>query len=174
MKNNKAFFYSYREGEALRGPNEVCTFLLDFTGEYVPSTIITDLFLVSDVCPRQNKKCTIACVLLTLVSIGQFQNTVHYFPSRGHSLNVCDRDFPTVNKKISRLDRIHSHEEQSTVMKDSPKIGKFTVNRVDSKNNIRLKKNGGPNTTKIQFCQQAVMGKWLQNIKTVPFKPVLH
>lgn len=40
MKNNKTFFYSYQEGEALRGPKEVCTYLLDFTGEYVPPTII--------------------------------------------------------------------------------------------------------------------------------------
>jgi len=32
MKNNKAFFYLYREIEALREPNEVCTFLLDFNG----------------------------------------------------------------------------------------------------------------------------------------------
>jgi hypothetical protein len=47
MKNNKAFFYLYREGEALREPNKVCTFLLDFTGEYVPPTKITELFLVS-------------------------------------------------------------------------------------------------------------------------------
>jgi len=140
IKKNKAYFYSYREGEALRGPNEVCTFLLDFNGEYVPSTIITELFLVSDVCPRQNKKCTTACDLLTLASIGQFQNTVQYFPSRGHSLNVCDRDFATVKRKISRLDRIHSHEVQSAVIKDSSKTGKFTVNRIDSKNSIRLKK----------------------------------
>jgi len=43
MKNNKAFFYSYPEGEALRGRNEVCTFLLDFSAEYVPPTLITDL-----------------------------------------------------------------------------------------------------------------------------------
>jgi hypothetical protein len=72
MKNKKAFLYSFREGEAPREPNEVCTFLLDFTGEYVPPTKVTELFLVSDVCPRQNKKCTIACVLLTLASSGQF------------------------------------------------------------------------------------------------------
>jgi hypothetical protein len=65
MKNNKAFYYAYREEETLRGSNEVCTFLLDLTREYVPSTIITELFLVSDVRPRQNKN-TISCFLLTL------------------------------------------------------------------------------------------------------------
>jgi len=85
---------------------------------------------------------------VTLASSGQFQNTVHYFPFGGHSFNVCDRDFATVKRKINKLDRIHFHEEQLAVIKDSVKSGKFTVNRVDSKNSIRLK-NGCPNTTKI-------------------------
>jgi len=53
-----------------------------------------------------------------------------------------------VKRKINKLDRIHFHEEQLAVIKDSVKSGKFTVNRVDSKNSIRLK-NGCPNTTKI-------------------------
>jgi UDP-N-acetylglucosamine enolpyruvyl transferase len=78
-----------------------------------------------------------------------------------------------VKRKISRLGKIHSHEEQLAVIKDSVKTAKFTVNRVDSKNNIRLK-NVCPNTTKIQFCQPAVMGEKFQNIKSVPFKTVLQ
>jgi hypothetical protein len=77
-----------------------------------------------------------------------------------------------VKRKISRLDRMHSHEEQLAVIKDSVKTGKFTVNRFDSKNSIHLK-NSCPNITKIQFCRHPVMGKKFQNIKTVPFKPVL-
>jgi len=91
-----------------------------------------------------------------LASSGQFQNTVHYFPFRGHPFNVCDRDFAAVKKKISRLDRIRSHEEQLAAIKDSIKTGKITVNGIDNKNSVLLK-NGGPNTTKIQFCQQAGM-----------------
>jgi len=75
-----------------------------------------------------------------LAASGQFQNAVHYFPFRGHSFNVCDRDFAAVKRKISTLDRIYSHEEQMAVIKDSVKTGKFTVNRVDSKNSVRLKK----------------------------------
>ena len=47
MKNNKAFFYSYQEGEALKGPNEVCTFIKHFIDTCVP-TSITELFIFSD------------------------------------------------------------------------------------------------------------------------------
>jgi hypothetical protein len=45
-----------------------------------------------------------------------------------------------VKRKISRLDRIYSHEEQLAVIKHYVKTGEFTVNRVDGKNSIRLNK----------------------------------
>lgn len=48
MENNKVFFYSCYEGEAVRGSNEVLTFSPDFTEKYVPPTINTELFPFSD------------------------------------------------------------------------------------------------------------------------------
>jgi hypothetical protein len=51
MENNEVFFYSYYEGQTVKGPNEVLTFSLDFTEKYVPPTKNTELFIFSDGCP---------------------------------------------------------------------------------------------------------------------------
>jgi hypothetical protein len=69
-----------------------------------------------------------------------------------------------VKRTISRLDRIHFREEQLAVIKDSVKSGKFTVNRVDSKNNIRLK-NGFQTLQKSSFANQPLWGKGLKTSK---------
>lgn len=39
LKTEKAVFYSYQEGEAYKGPNEVCTFLKMFIDKYIPATV---------------------------------------------------------------------------------------------------------------------------------------
>jgi hypothetical protein len=98
-----------------------------------------------------------------LATSGQFQNIVHYFPFRGHLLKVCDRDFATVKRKISRLDRIYSYEEQLAVIKHSVKTGKFTVNRVDGKNSIRLNKFVAQTLQKSSFANKLL---WEKSSKT--------
>jgi hypothetical protein len=45
VMENKVLFYSYYEGQAVKGSNEVLTFPLDFTEKYAPPTINTELFL---------------------------------------------------------------------------------------------------------------------------------
>lgn len=99
LKTNKARFYSYHEGEALKGPNEICTFINDYINECVADTV-TELHIFSDGCPGQNKNNTVARFLLALASSGRFKNIYHDFPIRGHSLNDCDRNFAVVKRKL--------------------------------------------------------------------------
>lgn len=55
MKTGKATFYSYHEGQALKGPNEVVSCLNDYIHVNI-SEEITDLHLFCNGCPGQNKK----------------------------------------------------------------------------------------------------------------------
>ena len=54
MENNKVFFYSYYEGQAVKGSKEVLIFSLDFTEKNVSPAIIDEMFLFSDGCPGLN------------------------------------------------------------------------------------------------------------------------
>lgn len=139
MKNNKAFLYSYQEGQALKGPNEVCTFLLNFINEHVPP-VITQLHLFSDGCPGQNKNHTVVRFLSALTSSGRFQQIHHYFPLRGHSFNDCDRDFSTIKREIRKIDRIYTHDDYINLICKSSQVGKFVVTKVSTENIIDFKK----------------------------------
>lgn len=51
LKDNSGHFYAYREGEARKGPDEVCTtFLKDYIETRIP-LCITELHIFSDECP---------------------------------------------------------------------------------------------------------------------------
>lgn len=55
VKNEKATFYSYREGQALEGPKEVTSYLNYY---YIHANIpekIMKFYLLCDGCPGQNK-----------------------------------------------------------------------------------------------------------------------
>ena len=51
VMENKVYFYSFYEEQAVKRSNEVLTFSLNFTEKNVPPTINTELFLFSDGCP---------------------------------------------------------------------------------------------------------------------------
>lgn len=125
MKTGKATFYSYHEGQALKGPNEVATCLNQYIHENV-SEEITELHLFCDGCPGQNKNNVIIKFLLSLSASRKFQVFL-YFPQRGHSYNDCDRDFATVKRKIKREDRLFTHQQYVNLILSSTKNQKFNV-----------------------------------------------
>nr|CAH7738844.1 unnamed protein product [Callosobruchus chinensis] len=53
LENNTGHFYTYHEDQALKGPNEVCSFLYDYILNHIPEEI-TEFPLFSDGCPGQN------------------------------------------------------------------------------------------------------------------------
>lgn len=138
MKTGKGTFYSYHEGQALKGPNEVSSFLNHYINMYVPDTI-TDLHLFCDGCPGQNKNNTVIRFLMALSA--QKNMMIHiYFPVRGHSFNDCDRNFSVVKRKIRREDRVFTHQQYIELIVKSSNTGKFNVEKVNTGDIIDFKK----------------------------------
>lgn len=84
---NSDNFYTYHEGEAKRGPNEVCS-LLWKTIQNMDSSV-KELHVFSDACEGQNKNYTL---------IRFFEKIYQYFPVHGHSFLQCDRNFGTAKR----------------------------------------------------------------------------
>lgn len=137
MNTGKATFYSYHEGQALKGPNEVSSFLNDYIRENVPAEI-TELHLFCDGCPGQNKNNTVIKFLLAL-SASLNIKIILYFPQRGHSFNDCDRDFATVKRNIRREDRLFTHQQYVDLIHSSTKGGKFNVKTITHSDIIDFK-----------------------------------
>lgn len=143
LKDGSGHFYTYHEGQALKGPNEVCTFLKDYVENKIPPEI-TELFVFSDGCPGQNRNNTVVRFFLALAATKRFKIIHQYFPLRGHSFLPCDRDFGSVKRLIRRSDRIYLPEEYQQMIKESRKKLPFTVNSV-SYNDIIDFKSWWPN-----------------------------
>ncbi|KAL4132331.1 hypothetical protein QTP88_009502 [Uroleucon formosanum] len=139
LKTEKAVFYSYQEGEAYKGPNEVCTFLKMYIDKYIPATV-NELYIFSDGCPGQNRNHTVVRFLMALASSKRLKKIEHIFPIRGHSFNVCDRDFATVKRKIRKQDRIYTHDDYIELIQQSSNTNKFSVEKVKTEEIIDYKK----------------------------------
>lgn len=132
LKENTGHFYTYHEGQAYKGPNEVCTFLLDYIVNKL-SPEITELHIFSDGCPGQNRNHTMVRFLLTLAATKRFKKICHYFPIRGHSFLPCDRDFGTVKRVIRKYDRVYVPEEYYHMITSSRKTSPFSIDTVTYK-----------------------------------------
>lgn len=95
VKTNKAKMYMYHEGEARKSLGEVCSFLLD----YFENCILVNtknIILFSDGADRQNTNHTVVRFLMNLCDQGKFETITHFFPVRGHSFLLWDRDFGSI------------------------------------------------------------------------------
>lgn len=138
MRTGKGTFYSYHEGQALKGPNEVSTFINDYVNKFIPHSI-TDLHLFCDGCPGQNKNNTVIRFLMAL-SVQRNMMIHLYFPVRGHSFNDCDRNFSVVKRKIRREDRVFTHQQYIDLIVQSSNTEKFNVEKVNTEDIIDFKK----------------------------------
>lgn len=131
LENDRAMFYSYHEGIANKGPNEVCSFLQHYIENFVPSEV-DELYIFSDGCSGQNKNNTMVRFLLALVQTKRFKKIYHYFPIRGHSFLPCDRDFGLAKRKIKRFDRIYLPKQYEDIIVSSAYDGKMSVLQVNT------------------------------------------
>nr|CAI5850994.1 unnamed protein product [Callosobruchus analis] len=129
LKTNKGHFYTYHEGQAHKGPDEVCSFLLHYIENNIPPEI-TELHLFCDECPGQNRNHTMVRFLMTLTATKRFKKIVHYFPLRGHSFLPCDRDFGSIKRVIRRADRIYLPEDYEQMILSSRKVFPFTLTTI--------------------------------------------
>lgn len=125
LKDNSATFYVYNEGTAGKGPNEVCSFLIEYL-RTIPENI-KYLHIFSDGCLAQNKNNTMVRMFMALVSLEKFQIINQYFPIRGHSFLPCDRDFGVVKRSLKKFDHTYTLEEYTKRISECPRKQKFTV-----------------------------------------------
>lgn len=137
IKNSTSKVYVYHEGQARKGPNEVCTFLDMFLSS-IPQHY-KKLRLFCDNCSGQNKNQSLSRYCLYLTDSGRFEKVEQFFPVRGHSFLPCDRDFGTISKALSKHDRIFSMHEITEIIINSTKSGKFEVREVEGTDILNFK-----------------------------------
>lgn len=139
LKTGQSVFYNYPEGEALKGPNEVCSFLHDFIENYVPKEVEI-LHIFSDACAGQNRNHTLIRFLLTLTMNKRFKEIHEYFPVRGHSFMPCDRTFGLIKRVIRKHDRIYVPDQyKELICKSKAKQPTFLVTDVCNEDIINFK-----------------------------------
>lgn len=125
----RTVFYIYPEGIGKKGPNEVCSFVLDFINE-IPEEV-KELHVFSDACAGQNRNHTLTRLLMALTMTGRFAVINQYYPIRGHSFLPCDRNFSVIKRAVRRLDRIYSPGQYQDIIRSAKKrFPPFEVKRV--------------------------------------------
>lgn len=131
MKTGLSRFYVYHEGVAKKGCNEVCSFLMDYVHEEVPSTV-KEFYVFSDGCPGQNRNHAVVRYLLSLTDTKRFEKVFHYFPVRGHSYLPCDRQFAVVKRVVRKADRVYVPKDYVEMIVTSSNKGAYSVKMVDT------------------------------------------
>lgn len=138
IKTNGATFYTYHEGTAKRGANEVTSFLQDYIKQ-IPETV-TELYVFSDACGGQNRNHTLVRFFLNLTLNRRFKVIHQYFPIRGHSFLPCDRDFGIIKRAIRRHDRIYTPLQYvSIIAKAKTSKPNFTIKVIDTHEVLNFK-----------------------------------
>lgn len=135
LKTGKTFFYIYHEGLGRKGPNEVCSFIMDYIKREIPESI-QHLHIFSDGCGGQNKNHCVIRMCRALVDIGRFKTVNQYFPIRGHSYMPCDRDFAVVKRHIKKNDRIFLMKKYASLIISSSVKNNFSVYLIDKDNSV--------------------------------------
>ena len=130
IKNDRAKFYIYHEGQGRKSPEKACTFLLDDTANELPQKV--NLILFSDSCGGQNKNHTLTRFLRNLSDNKIFENITQYFLIRGHSFLPCNRGFGNIKWLIRRFDRIYTPKQYARLITRVSKLNKFSVTMIDA------------------------------------------
>lgn len=140
LRTGKNVLFIYHEGQAKKGPDEVCSFLMMYINEYIDSKVET-LMLFCDNCAGQNKNNTAVRLNMCLVDNGRFKKIEQIFPIRGHSYLPCDRAFGVIKKKLRRIDRLYTIRElMELIVSSSAKPDFFTIHLVSGEDISDIKK----------------------------------
>ncbi|KAE9522462.1 hypothetical protein AGLY_017123 [Aphis glycines] len=120
ISKNRSVFYTYTEGTAKRGSNEVCSFLHDFFNT-IPDKV-KELHVFSDACGGQNRNHTVTRMLLAMTMNNRFSIIHQYFPIRGHSFLPCDRNFSVIKRAVRKFDRIYVPSQYENLIKTAKKF----------------------------------------------------
>lgn len=167
LKTNSSKLYVYHEGEANKGPDEVCSMLLKYFND-IPVNV-KHLILFCDGPSGQNKNHTVVRFLLNLCDSGRFETITHNFPVRGHSFSPCDRDFGSIKRLLRKTDRIYTPDEYAELMLKASKCGRFTVYHLTSDDVLSFKK-WWPKSYKKMTNSDETSGRNVPKENKQPFK----
>lgn len=140
LKTGKNVLFLYHEGQAKKGPNEVCSFIMTYIKEYVDKNVV-ELMLFSDNCAGQNKNNTSVRMNMALVDSGRFRKIQQIFPMRGHSFLPCDRAFGIIKRSLRRKERLYSVQElMELIVSSSRQSDFFTVHLISGEDVTEFKK----------------------------------
>lgn len=118
------YLYTWTECESGRGPNEVCSSLIDFLENLENRLMLkesppTTLNLFSDSCSGQNKNQFTMITLLYYINHRTkiFQKINHIFPVRGHSYMPPDRVFGRIEQVLRKKESIISPSQYYEIFK---------------------------------------------------------
>lgn len=137
IKENTACFYVYHQGEARKGPNEVCSFLFDYLKD--KENKFSEIHLYSDNCAAQNKNHALSRFLLALTDSEKFKKIECYYPIVGHSYLPCDRDFSMVKRILKKHDRYYSVHDITAMICESSTENKFQVIEIEGDDILEFK-----------------------------------
>jgi hypothetical protein len=120
MANDESVFYTYHEGLAKKGPDEVCSFLSDYINTCLSSDV-KELHIFSDGCAGQNKNQTLVTFLLALTMTERFTVIHQYFTIWGHSFLPCDRHFAVIKRVFCRHVRIYFSLQYDEIIQNTKK-----------------------------------------------------
>lgn len=123
--DDKSYLFWYLETESRKNSNSVVSLLYFVICRLIkPHT--KQIVLLSDSCGGQNKN--ILMVQFSLWIARTFNvSVVHIFPVRGHSYNVCDRNFGSYSRQLRKVENVYVVKEYVNVMKRARKKNPFRV-----------------------------------------------
>ena len=104
--------YTWLEGEADRGANNICSCLLkDFKSRgFLDQENYGSLTIIADNCGGQNKNKHVVRFLMWLVEMHYFPEINLFFLVKGHTKNACDRLFNLV--------KLDYHKQNTFIMEE--------------------------------------------------------
>lgn len=121
---DNCILYTWNETDSGRGPNEVCSALVNFLNllenklknENTPPTVLN---LFSDSCSGQNKNQFTMATLLFYINCKAtiFTKINHIFPVRGHSYMPPDRVFGRIEQVLRKKENIVSPKQYIDIFK---------------------------------------------------------
>ena len=116
IHNNEkeTYFYYFIEGEFRKGSESVASFIYD----YISRAELNDfekIVIFSDACGGQNRNYLLMKVI-SLFAIYYQKTFLQVFPIRGHSYNVCDKNFANFTKKVKKKQAIEMPREYLDIL----------------------------------------------------------
>lgn len=139
LATNEATIYTYHEGVAKKGCNDVTSMILHYINNH--QLTAKTLVLISDGCPGQNKNYVMVHFIYFLVHVLKlFDEVIYIFPVRGHSYLPNDQDFALIEKKKRRIERVELPNHWDRLIKKARvKPSQFEVVKMDQHHFFNIK-----------------------------------